>query len=553
MTRAGRTRRAGRPGRGILPLALAGCITVARAADCTGVAPVSNTSLTAVAVATGLTGRPLYVTAPPGDRDRIFIVEQDGFIQIKRRGDPPDRIATFLDISTVVQATRTSALNEMGLLGLAFDPDYATNGFLYVDYTEGPLNGPWFTVVARYSVPAGVPDAADPDSEVRLLRFAQPQANHNGGQVQFGPDGHLYVSTGDGGGANDQGAGHATCGNGQYLGNLLGKILRLDVHGTAPSNLDPDCGGATAAYRIPGDNPFADGAGGACDEIWVHGLRNPWRSAFDPANGDLYVADVGQNCWEEVNHVIGAQAPGRNYGWRQMEGRHCFNASMPNNCEPPGSMCGGSPACLDPALTLPVLEFAHAGGACSITGGEVYRGCLMPAFSGAYFYGDYCAGFVRSFRMAGGTVADEQDWTGGIDPGRTLVNSLTSFGADAQGEIYVTDRDGAVLRILPPFTDLEVSGEGAADLFRLDLDAWRWEDLEASTMHPVSHYRLYRGRPGGTFTCIFTTPVPEWIGGDPDVPAPGMLFAYAVTAVSPGGDETHGLDPPQTLDPAACP
>jgi glucose/arabinose dehydrogenase len=553
MTRPVGSRRAGPGGLGILPLILAGSITMARAADCTGIAPVPNTSLKGVAVASGLPGRPLYVTAPPGDRDRIFIVEQDGFIRIKKRGHPPDQISTFLDISTVVQATRTSALDEMGLLGMAFDPGYAANGFLYVDYTEGPLNGPWFTVVARYSVSSNDPDAADPGSELRILRFAQPQANHNGGQVQFGPDGYLYVSTGDGGGANDQGSGHAVCGNGQGRSTLLGKMLRLDVHGIAPAGLNPDCGGASAPYRVPADNPFADGAGGACDEIWAVGLRNPWRSAFDAANGDLYIADVGQNCWEEVNYTPGAQAAGRNYGWRQMEGTHCFNASMSLNCNPPGVACGSSPACLDPLLTLPVLEFAHTGGACSITGGLVYRGCLMPDFSGAYFYGDYCAGFVRSFRMAGGTVTDERDWTGGIDPGATLVNSLTSFGQDADGEIYITDRGGTVFRILPPFTDLEVSGKGSADPLRLDATGWRWENLENSTMHPVSHYRVFRGRPGGAFTCIFTTPVPEWIGGDPAVPAPGAMHAYVVTAVSPGGEETHGVDPPQTLDPAACP
>ncbi|HEV8700000.1 MAG TPA: PQQ-dependent sugar dehydrogenase [Candidatus Polarisedimenticolia bacterium] len=532
---------------------LLGLFAPARAVDCTGVAPVSNTSVTAVPVVTGLPGRPLFVTAPPGDRTRIFIVEQDGFIRIKKRGDPPDRFVTFLDISTVVQATRTPSLNEMGLLGLAFDPDYPANGFFYVDYTEGPLGGPWSTVIARYSVLAGDPDAADPDSEVRLLRFAQPQANHNGGQVQFGPDGHLYVSTGDGGGANDQGTGHAVCGNGQSLGTLLGKILRLDVRGTAITGLDPDCGGATADYRVPADNPFADGPGGRCDEVWAYGLRNPWRSAFDAANGDLYIADVGQNCYEEVNYVPAAQAAGRNYGWRSMEGKHCFNPSTPLTCNPVAATCSGSPACMDPSLTQPVVEVPHAGGVCSITGGEVYRGCLMPDFSGAYFYGDYCAGFVKSIRMAGGEVTNGQDWTDEVAPGGTLVNSLTSFGQDAQGEIYITDRDGIVLRILPLFTDLEVSGAGAAEPFRLDLDAWRWEDLGASTMQPVDHYRVYRGRPGGVFTCIFTTPAPQWAGGDPDAPSTGTVFAYAVTALSPGGDETHGVAPPQILDPAGCP
>ena len=532
---------------------LLGLFAPVRAVDCTGVAPVSNTSLTAVPVVTGLPGRPLFVTAPPNDTTRIFVVEQDGFIRIKKRGDPPDRFGTFLDISTVVQATHTPSLNEMGLLGLAFDPDYAANGFFYVDYTEGPLSGPWSTVVARYSVMAGDPDAADPDSEVRLLRFAQPQANHNGGQVQFGPDGHLYVSTGDGGGANDQGSGHAVCGNGQSLGTLLGKILRIDVRGTAPAGLNPDCGGTSADYRVPADNPFADGPGGRCDEVWAYGLRNPWRSAFDAANGDLYIADVGQNCYEEVNYVPAAQAAGRNYGWRAMEGKHCFNPSMATNCFASAVTCTGSPACMDPSLTQPVLEVSHAEGVCSITGGQVYRGCLMPDFSGTYFFGDFCAGFVKSFRVAGGQITDEQTWTDAVAPGGVLVNSLTSFGQDAQGEVYITDRDGTVLRILPLFTDLEVSGKGAAEPFHLDADAWRWEDLQASTTHPVDHYRIYRGRPGGVFSCIFTTPVPEWTGGDPALPSTGTVLAYVVTAISPGGEETHGVLPPQSLDPAGCP
>ncbi len=199
------------------------------------------------------------------------------------------------------------------------------------------------------------------------------------------------------------------------------------------------------------------------------------------------------------------------------------------------------------------FEVGHSGGVCSITGGGVYRGCQMPGFFGAYFYGDYCAGFVKSFRMAGGLLTDPRDWTEAVAPGGALVNSLTSFGQDAQGEIYITDRDGTVLRIVPPFADLEVSGTGAASPFRLDADAWRWEELEASTMHPVDHYRVYRGLPGGVFSCIFTTPDPQWAGGDPVMPSTGTVLAYVVTAVNPGGTETHGVAPPQTLEPAGCP
>ncbi|HYS77742.1 MAG TPA: PQQ-dependent sugar dehydrogenase, partial [Candidatus Dormibacteraeota bacterium] len=307
---------AGLAAAGLLPVAP----RAAAAANCAGVTPAANSSLGSVPVVTGLPGRPLFVASPPGDRDRLFVVEQNGFIRIKKRGDPPGTFSTFLDISARVQAAPT--LDEMGLLGMAFDPDYAASGLFYVDYTEGPLNGPWFTVVARYAVSVSDPGVADPNSEERLLRFQQPQSNHNGGELQFGPDGYLYISTGDGGGAGDL---HGTCGNGQSRGTLLGKLLRVDVRGVAPASLPPDCGGATAVYRVPADNPFAHGLGGDCDEIWAYGLRNPWRSSFDAANGDLYIADVGQNCWEEIDYVPGGDRGGENYGWRMMEGNHCYN------------------------------------------------------------------------------------------------------------------------------------------------------------------------------------------------------------------------------------
>jgi glucose/arabinose dehydrogenase len=455
---------------GILVCALAAGASTARA-DCPGVSPVPEADLTTVTVVSGLTGRPLYVTSPPGDRDRLFVLMQDGFIRIHKRGDPTAVTTEFLDLSAIVQAAATN--NEMGLLGLAFDPDHATNGFFYVNYTEGPLAGPWFTVVARYSVSAGNPDLADPASEVRLLRFSQPQNNHNGGQLLFGPDGYLYIATGDGGGSGDP---HGTCGNGQALGTLLGKMLRVDVRGIAPSSLAPDCGGLTAQYTVPVDNPFASGPGGSCDEIWDFGLRNPWRSAFDALTGDLYVADVGQNCYEEINYVA---APGgaRNYGWRVKEGAHCFNPATQTNCNSVAVSCGSSPSCSDPGLTNPVVEIAHSGGVCSVTGGYVYRGCQLPALSGVYFYGDFCAGWVRSFRMAGGVVTEATDRTAQLGVGTSLQQDLTSFGVDDDGEIYIIDRDGLVLRIVPPFTNLEVSGQGAATGFELSPIGWSWEDL----------------------------------------------------------------------------
>jgi glucose/arabinose dehydrogenase len=513
--------------------------------DCTGVTPASNTGLAGVPVVTGLAHRPLYVTSPPGDTGRLFVVEQEGFVRIKKRGDPPGTFSTFLDISGKVQAS--PSLGEMGLLSLVFDPDYAANGAFYVNYTEGPLGGPWFTVVARYRV-SGDPDVADPNSEQRLLRFEQPETNHNGGLLVFGPDGYLYVGTGDGGGGGDV---HGVCGNGQNLGTLLGKILRIDVRGIAPSSLPPDCGGVTAPYRIPSDNPFVAGPAGDCSEIWAYGLRNPWRFSFDASSGDFYIADVGQDCWEEIDFVSSLSRGGENYGWRMMEATHCYNINS-SLCDPPPATCSGVPPCQDPSFTDPVAEYGHAFG-CAVTGGYVYRGCLMPGFAGTYFYGDFCSGFVKSLRIAGGVATDPHDWTAQITPAGTSF-LITSFGQDAQGEPYVVDQSGSVLRILPPYADLEVAGASSRAPLLLSADVWSWEDFSSSTMEPVGFYRVYRGLPGSAFTCIFTTPAPQWSGGgDPETPSRGQLFAYVVTAVSPSGEETLGGNPPVSLLRGACP
>jgi glucose/arabinose dehydrogenase len=518
-----------------LPLALAaaGAAPLALAQDvCTGVSPVSSFTLSAFPVVTGLTGLPLDVQSPPGDTDRLFVVEQSGLIRIHRRGDPPGTTSIFLDLTGVVQAA--PSLDEMGLLGLAFDPDYAANGRFYVNYTEGPLIGPYFTVVARYERSDVDPDSADP-TETRLLRFQQPQANHNGGQLFFGNDGFLYVGSGDGGSGGDP---HGLCGNGQNRTSLLGKLLRLDVRDLDPASVPPDCGGAAAPYRIPSGNPFALTGTSECGEIFAYGLRNPWRSTVDPATSDLYVADVGQNCYEEINVLPGGAPAGANFGWRQMEAAHCFQANAPT-CEMDPVACAGSPPCDDPSLTLPIHEYPHVGNACSVTGGHVYRGCQMPSLAGRYFYGDYCEGFVHSFRFAGGAATDPQIHTDDIDPGHTLAFRLTSFGRDAQGEIYITNRSGTVLRIAPRFTDLEVSGPGAGTPFLLGGLPWTWEDLAFTSMQPVNRYRVYRGQPNGPFQCRFNSPTPSLAGGDPEDPPLGGMFAYVVTAVSPTGQETR--------------
>jgi hypothetical protein len=346
-------------------------------------------------VASGLVF-PLHLTAPDGDT-RLFIVEKGGTIRIVKDGSLLP--SPFLDISGQVSTGR-----EQGLLGLAFHPQYATNGRFIVHYTD--LAGD--TRVSGFRVSPD-PDAADAASEVSILAEDQPFSNHNGGQVLFGPDGYLYIMLGDGGSADDPG------GRGQSLADLLGSILRVE----------PLEGGG---YAVPPDNPFASTAG-ARPEIWSYGLRNPWRVAFDPATGDLYIADVGQTRWEEVDVSPSADGAGRglNFGWSVMEGPECFRDS----------------SCDQDAFELPVLSYDHDDG-CSITGGFVYRGAAIPALQGHYFYSDYCRGWVRSFRFEDGSAADQFQWPA-LAPG----GGVPSFGLDATGELYVMSTDGAVFKIVP--------------------------------------------------------------------------------------------------------
>ena len=352
--------------------------------------------LTLETVATGL-DFPLYLTTPSGD-PRLFVVEKTGRIRIVKNGALLP--AAFLDLHTLV-----SGGGEQGLLGLAFDPAYATNGRFVVNYTN--LAGD--TRISAFHVSSD-PDVADASSETVLLPVAQPFANHNGGDVVFGPDGYLYAGLGDGGGGGDPN------GNGQSLATLLGKVLRIDLNGGTP-------------YAVPHDNPFAATAGPATrGEIWSWGLRNPWRFSFDRLTHDLYIADVGQDNYEEVD-VAQPPAAGRglNFGWNRMEGAHCY---------PPGGSCDRS------GLTLPVVEYDHGQG-CSITGGYVYRGAAIPPLQGVYFYSDFCQGFVRSFRFVGGQVTRQQDWQT-LRPG----GNVTSFGEDAAGEIYILTMQGGVYRVV---------------------------------------------------------------------------------------------------------
>jgi glucose/arabinose dehydrogenase len=507
---------------------------------------------------------PLLAVSPPGDLDRLFVVEQDGVIRLHRRGDPPGSHSVFLDISQSGPTPRVRRFgNEMGLVGLAFDPEFSTTGQFYVNYTEasgscflGPLcctpssGTTCHTVIARYEVQPGNPDAADPGSETRILRVQQPQANHNGGQLFFGGDGFLYAALGDGGGSGDD---HGACGNGQDTESLLGKLLRLDVRGVDPAPAAPTCGDSGVRnYDVPSDNPLVGGANGDCQEVFAWGLRNPWRTDLDATTGDAYIADVGQDAVEEIDFVLAGELGGRNFGWRVMEGDAPFNESCDSaSCD---------------TYICPLTQYDHSQG-CSITGGHVYRGCLMPGLSGTYFYGDYCSGFVRTLEVDRETQTivsgSEADVTGELDPGGDLNGGLTSFGLDARGELLIVDRadaasspaSGRVLRVLPLFTDLAVSAPGAGSQFLLGSPSWTWENLEFSTGHPVSTYRVYRGIPNGSFSCIFTASENAWPGGDPDLPLPGELFAYLVTALNASDEETSPGDPAdaRTLLPDPCP
>jgi len=344
---------------------------------------------------------PLFATAPSGDMQRLFVVEKGGAIKILNRNTGA-LIETFLDIGGLV-----SSGDEQGLLGLAFDPQYAANRRFYISYT----NTSGDSVIARYLRDPMNPDRALSAAERIILTVPQPFANHNGGMIAFGPDDLLYIGVGDGGSANDPGN------RAQNAAELLGKLLRIDVsQGTqAPE----------PAYAIPSDNPCV-GQAGAQAEIWSIGLRNPWRFSFDRQTGDLYVADVGQGAREEVSVSTSAGGGGRgiNYGWRITEGTQCF---------PIGSMCSTT------GLTLPVVEYSHSEG-CSISGGYVYRGAAIPSLpAGTYFYADFCVGFVRSFRLDNGVVTQHAQWPT-LDPG----GGLTSFGEDAAGELYIMTSGGGV-------------------------------------------------------------------------------------------------------------
>jgi glucose/arabinose dehydrogenase len=344
-------------------------------------------------VAQGLAS-PVFLTAPGRD-SRLFVLEQVGRIRVIENGVLLP--TPFLDITT-----RVGSGGERGLLGLAFHPRFDDNCFFYVNYTDKSGN----TRIERYRVTTDR-NRVDTLSSKLLLSIAQPFANHNGGMLAFGPDGMLYIGMGDGGSGGDP------QGHGQNMNSLLGKILRIDVDRGDP-------------YGIPAGNPFV-GQAGRRGEIWASGVRNPWRFAFDPAGGMLYVADVGQNTNEEIN-VVPASAAGVNYGWNRMEAKHCFPATV-TSCDQTG-------------LQVPQVEYPRSQGI-SVTGGYVYRGRAIPSLVGHYFYADFGQPGIRSFRFADGRVQDERRWE------LPEATSVSSFGQDSEGELYVVSLGGRVFKIVP--------------------------------------------------------------------------------------------------------
>ncbi|MBI3749256.1 MAG: PQQ-dependent sugar dehydrogenase [Chloroflexi bacterium] len=350
-------------------------------------------------IATGLS-KPLLVADAGDGSGRLFVVEQTGAIRIIKAGKVLP--APFLDLGASV-----SGGNEQGLLGLAFHPAYRSNGKLYVSYTDRAGT----SIIREYRVSSSNPDRVDGASGRTLLRLRQPYANHNGGNIVFGPDGYLYIGFGDGGSAGDPGN------RAQDLGTLLGKLLRIDV----------DRRTGTLPYGIPGSNPFVGRAG--LDQIWAYGLRNPWRWSFDRATGDLWIGDVGQDTWEEVDRAPATHGRnagrGLNFGWRTMEASHCY--APPSGCSRTGK-------------TPPLTEYRHANGRCSITGGFVYRGAKYPDLVGAYLFADYCSGEIWYV---------DRGAARGSAPRLALDTDalITSFGQDRAGELYLTDGSGSVYRL----------------------------------------------------------------------------------------------------------
>jgi len=382
--------------------------------------PEGNVPQLALTQVAGNLDRPLYVAVAPGDDSRLFVVLKGGSVRIIKDGQVlPD---PFVQVSVT-----GNGADEHGLLGMAFHPDFATNGLFYLNYSAGQASQGIAVgdgVVSEFKVSASDPNVADPMSERRLLSLPDLEPNHNGGMTTFGPDGFLYVGFGDGGGGNDQ---HGTAGNGQLLSALNGKLLRLDVNKRDVNN----------AYGIPAGNMTGQNVR---PELWAYGLRNPWRFSFDACNGDLYIGDVGQNTIEEIDYLAANTPAGTNFGWRIMEGAAC---------RPGEANCAGTPA----GLTLPVDTYPHGGGggnAQSVTGGYVYRGSSIPGLRGQYIYADYTYAQFFRFHIENGAMVGKVDITSQLKPQGSQVGNIASFGQDNAGEIYVaafSPAPGAVFRL----------------------------------------------------------------------------------------------------------
>jgi glucose/arabinose dehydrogenase len=379
--------------------------------------------------------RPVLALGHPTEPDRLFVVEQGGAIKILEPGETTAPAEAFLDIE-VACGNNTSIGCEQGLLGFAFHPDFPTDGRVYVAYTPNGDGEP--TRVSEFSVMDGNPDQVDPGSERIVIDAAQPAGNHNGGMIGFGPDGYLYIALGDGGNSDDQ-----PQQTGRNTGVILAKILRIDPEPDGTPDMPVACEGfcdmpGPFDYTIPADNPFV-GDDSFAPEIWAWGFRNPWRFAWDPDNGDFYVADVGQGDWEEIDIVT----RGADYGWSTMEGNHCFEGAPCDESAAPGQANADG-------MTAPIAEYSHDTG-CSVTGGAVYRACEVPAWSGIYVYADYCSGEMFALAWDGSTV---MDFGFVLGTGENVLGN----GWNAYGDVFVTTvqaipngpiEDGLVYRLAP--------------------------------------------------------------------------------------------------------
>ncbi|MBI5863115.1 MAG: PQQ-dependent sugar dehydrogenase [Planctomycetes bacterium] len=367
---------------------------------------------------------PVYLTHAPGDASRVFIVSQQGTARVLRIPQNTLLPTPFLTITNVGYG------GERGFLGMAFHPRYAENGYVFVAFNE---NGTGMEAIGRFAVSASDPDVVDPASYQVVLRFPHAASNHNAGWIAFGPDGYLYMSSGDG------------AGSAQSLTGLGGKILRLDVDGD-DFPADPD-----QNYRIPPDNPLVGTANRP--ELWAWGLRNPWRCCFDSLTGDLYIGDVGSGTWEEVDFQPAGRG-GLNYGWTCYEGFQ----RLSGNCD-------------SLQLWFPFIVYGHSTAVppanitgCAISGGEVYRGCAIPGLRGTYFFADYCSARIVSLRYDGAVLSDVQERTAELDPpGSLTINSISGFGRDALGEVYICDLGGEVFKILPAETPPDCNVNGQTD------------------------------------------------------------------------------------------